>query len=108
MTTLRRYSLVGQIAVAVVIASGAINTRLIVHAWPLDWRSSYQFMLAAKIGLVAVITFVALVNRYRVAPLLRGDARRAAALLSRNIWVELALGAGVLALVSAFATLDPA
>lgn len=108
MDALRRYSLVGQIAVALVIVTGAINTRLILHAWPLDWRSPYQGLLAAKIALVGPMAVVALVNRYRLAPLLRDDARRAAAKLARNVWIELALGGCVLALVTVFATLDPA
>ena len=107
MTTLRRYSLVGQIAVAAVIATGAINTRLIVHAWPLNVISPYRELLAMKIGLMAAMAALALFNRYRLAPRLSREPAAAARALSISILVELAAGSAVIALVSAFATFDP-
>jgi copper resistance protein D len=109
LIALRRYSLVGHFAVPIVIVTGIVNTRLVLRAWPLDPASPYQLLLAIKIALVAFMALLALYNRYRVAPL-PGGAPDDSALsrLSANVVIELALGGFVLALVSAFATFDPA
>ena len=106
-TALRRYSGLGHFAVASVIATGIVNTRLVLRGWPLDPSSPYQVLLAAKIALVAAMALLALFNRYRLAPRLAVAPDAAAHALSTNIVIELALGGVVLALVSAFATFDP-
>ena len=74
---LRRFSAAGQVIVALVIASGAINTILTLGRWPIDWTSPYQAMLAAKIALVAAMVGLALTNRYALVPKIVGQPQRA-------------------------------
>jgi putative copper resistance protein D len=107
LIALRRYSLAGHFAVAAVIVTGIVNTRLALHAWPLDLASPYQLLLGLKIAVVAIMALLALFNRYRIVPLLASAPDLALGRLSANVVAELALGAAALALVSAFATFDP-
>jgi putative copper resistance protein D len=96
---LRRFSRSGHVAVVLVIASGVVNTVLVLGRWPLAPRSPYQMLLAAKIVLVASMTGLALVNRYVFVPDIRKQPDRAIARIRAGIYAELALGAGVLILV---------
>ena len=61
---LRRFSTAGHAAVALVIATGVLNTLMILGRWPTDLQSPYQALLFAKILLVAAMTVLALANRY--------------------------------------------
>jgi copper resistance protein D len=55
LTILRRFSEAGQFAVALVVATGAINTWLIVGGWPMNLQSPYQRLLLTKILLVCAM-----------------------------------------------------
>ena len=105
---LRRFSRAGHVAVALVIASGVVNTILVLGRWPLDPGSPYQVLLAAKIALVAGMTGLALVNRYVFVPDIRKQPDRAIIRIRAGTYAELASGAGVLILVAFFGLLDPA
>ena len=98
---LSRFSGLGHIAVAVTSLTGIINTGLTLGGWPVDFRSPYQLLLAVKIGLVAIMLSIALLNRYVLTP------RLAVRGLIIGTSAELLLGAAIIALVSAFATYDP-
>jgi putative copper resistance protein D len=100
-TALMRFSTTGHVAVALVIASGVINTILILGRWPSDWSSPYQAMLASKIILVGIMVAVATVNRYAF---LTSGAVRA---LRLGTVTEIALGLCVVGLVSVFGMLEP-
>ena len=105
---LRRFSTAGHDVVALVVASGVVNTILVLGSWPTDGSSPYQAMLAAKIALVAMMVGLATVNRYTLAPgiaSLRSNAVRA---MRRATFAEIALRLGVVALVAVFGMLDPA
>ena len=103
---LRRFSGLGHVAVAAVLATGIVNTFVILGHLPLDLSSPYQTSLAVKIAAVLIMVLLALYNRYRLVPRLAlGPAAGLA--LSRNTTIEIGLGAIVLALVSAFATFEP-
>ena len=103
---LRRFSGLGHAAVAAVLATGIVNTFMILGRPPTNFASPYQASLAMKILTVATMILLALYNRYRLAP--RAALKHEAALaLSRNTAIEIGLGGVVLALVSAFATFDP-
>ncbi len=106
-TALRRFSGAGHLAVALVIATGAANTALILGHLPDSLHSPYQALLALKIGVVGLMLLVALANRYIFVPRLPADGPRAVNAIRRGTLLELGLGAAVLALVSVFATLDP-
>lgn len=73
MIALRRFSMAGHLAVALVIATGAANTALILGKLPVNQTSPYQLLLAAKIILVFAMSAIALINRYVFVPqLVRG------------------------------------
>jgi putative copper resistance protein D len=103
-----RFSTAGHVAVAVVIASGAINTGLVLGTWPWHWASLYQFLLSLKIALVALMALAALVNRYVLVPRMRRESAAGARWFGRLVLTEITLGLLVLVLVSWFATLEPA
>ena len=76
-TALRRFSSAGHLAVALAIATGIVNTVLVLGRWPTDFTSTYQMLLVAKIALVAGMTGLALVNRYIFVPRMVTEPDRA-------------------------------
>jgi putative copper resistance protein D len=104
---LRRFSTAGHIAVALVIATGIANTVLVLQRWPTDFTSTYQMLLVAKIACVAGMTALALMNRYILVPGMLTQPERAIIQIRNGTYAELALGAGVLALVAFLGILDP-
>jgi copper resistance protein D len=107
-TALRRFSSAGHLAVALVIATGIANTVLVLQRWPTDLTSPYQMLLVAKIACVAGMTGLALMNRYVFVPGMSTQPDRAILRIRNGTYAELALGAGVLALVAFLGILDPA
>ena len=57
--------------------------------------------------LVGLMVLLALVNRYVLVPRMSGGSTDAVDMYARLVGVEIALGFGVLGLVSWFATLEP-
>ncbi|GAB2909674.1 copper homeostasis membrane protein CopD [Paralcaligenes ginsengisoli] len=102
-----RFSSIGHFAVIAVVVSGLVNIGLVLGAWPLQWSSIYQRLLLVKIMLVGLMTLLALVNRYVLVPRMNSDSTNAVNMFARLVGVEIALGLGVLGLVSWFATLEP-
>ncbi|MGQ8774432.1 copper homeostasis membrane protein CopD [Serratia sp. NA_112.1] len=107
VTTLIRFSHWGHLAVALVLLTGVINSLIILGSWPLDVDSSYQRLLLFKTGLVALMVMVALANRYAIVPAMSSMPQLAQRGLVLACWIEVGLGAGVLLLVSLFATYAP-
>ena len=107
-TALRRFSSAGHLAVALVIATGIANTVLVLQRWPTDFTSTYQMLLVTKIAFVAGMTGLAVINRYIFVPRMPRQSDRAIIQIRNGTYAELALGAGVLALVAFLGILDPA
>ena len=107
ITTLIRFSSWGHLAVALVLASGVINSIIILGDTALTLTSTYQILLLCKVILVMFMIIVALINRYIIVPLLRQLPAKAHYWLVINSYVEIILGAAVLLLVSIFATMAP-
>jgi putative copper resistance protein D len=105
-TALRRFSTAGQWIVALVVATGIANTWLILGGPPGNWSSPYQLLLALKLLLVATMIALALANRYALMPRIAA-ARGTLLAIRRGALIEFALGAAVVALVSAFGIFDP-
>lgn len=105
---LRRFSTSGHVAVASVVATGIANTLLVLGRWPTDLSSPYQALLACKIGLVLLMTALALANRYIVVPRMKRRHSRSAAALRQATVAEITLSFGVVGLVSVFGLLEPA
>jgi copper resistance protein D len=102
-----RFSFFGQFVVAAIIATGIVNIALTSGHAPLPPATPYRVLLDAKIVVVAAMIGFAVFNRYRLAPRL-GTKAYALAALRLTSAIEVALGTVVVALVSAFALLDPA
>ena len=101
-----RFSTLGIASVAALLASGIVNSWMLLST-PRDLiATDYGRLLFLKIGLFAAMLVIAAVNRFHLTPRLAGaPARRA---LMRNSLTETALGAGLLLLVGALGTMQPA
>lgn len=106
IATMMRFSRYGHFAVAGVVLTGIINT-LMVQGNVLPWNSAWGRMLLLKCALVALMVVIALVNRYVLVPRLSLKNDTARQQFIRMTWVEVGLGALVLAAVSVFATWEP-
>jgi copper resistance protein D len=101
------FSYWGQLIVAAIVLTGAVNIALTSHRPPIPPTTPYRTLLIAKLVVVAVMILLALTNRFVLAPRLKTSANALAALRATSL-VEVALGCVVVALVSVFALLDPA
>ncbi|ART62664.1 copper homeostasis membrane protein CopD [Kushneria marisflavi] len=106
LDALIRFSSAGHLAVALVVLTGMANTWLVVGGLPLEPGALYQQALWIKVGLVGLLTAMALFNRYRLVPRLSRDAG-ALTFLRRVSIAEILVLMGVVALVSWFGTLSP-
>ncbi|WP_034915366.1 copper homeostasis membrane protein CopD [Erwinia sp. 9145] len=107
ISTLMRFSRYGHLAVSLTILSGIINARILL-GWPPSSFRLYSQLLLAKVLLVALMSGIALINRYLLVPRFRrreGTSRRSFMILTV---AELLIAGAALALVSLFATLEPA
>lgn len=112
---LEGFSGVGSLAVAVLLASGLVNSAFLVGLRPVEAivTSLYGQLLLAKIALFGLMLLLAATHRFRLTPRL-GLALRtgqrsepALAALRRSLLLETALGVGVLALVSVLGAIAP-
>lgn len=107
LVALRRFSNMGYVAVALVVATGLTNSALIAGLWPIQWTAAYPRLLLAKLVLVAGMILVACVNGFRFAPALRRGKPGAGDSLTTGTIVEIVLAVAVVALVGLFGLLDP-
>jgi copper resistance protein D len=105
-----RFSQIGYAAVALLAATGAVNTLLLVGSIQALVGTPYGRLLGLKILLFLAMVTVALFNRFRLLPRLRREAQASAAAtaLARSVLFEQALGFAVLAVVSVLGTWPPA
>jgi len=101
------FSFWGQFVVAAIVLTGGVNIALTSGRPPFPPTTPYRAMLIAKIVLVAIMISLAVFNRYVLVPKLKPGAT-ALAVIRATSAAEVLLGSVVVALVSAFALLDPA
>lgn len=102
----QRFSVLGTIAVGVLLASGLANGWYLI-ATPRDLLATdYGRLLLFKIALFAAMVTIAAVNKYRLTP--RLAAPRSFLALQLNTAAEIVLGLGVLLLAGALGGMDPA
>jgi copper resistance protein D len=109
----RRFSTLGIISVGVVLATGFINSWILIGSLRGLVRTDYGQIVLLKVVLFAAMLSVAGVNRMRLTPRLGdppGSAPQVEALrkLKRNIVIEIVIGLGVFAVVGVLGTLHPA
>jgi putative copper resistance protein D len=101
------FSFWGQFVVAAIVLTGGVNIVLTSGRPPVPPTTPYRALLDAKIVLAGIMIALALYNRFVLLPQLKPSARTLAVLRLTGA-AEVALGSVVVALVSAFALLDPA
>lgn len=112
--SLAGFSSMGSLLVALIVASGLINSFFLVGWNPLQIATTrYGQVLALKLVLFSIMLGLATANRFRHTPRLAEAIRKgepttpALSSLRQSIMIETAMGAGVLALVSWLGTLAP-
>ena len=109
----RRFSNVGIVSVGSLLATGAINSWILVGSFRGLIATDYGLLVLGKIALFTIMTSIAAVNRLRLTPRLSetpGSSLQVGAShgLIRNVVIEITLGLTVFALVGVVGTLHPA
>ena len=104
-----RFSTLGVIAVGSLLATGLVNTYVLVGSVPALVATDYGQLLLVKIGLFVAMVCIAAFNRLRLAPRLSsaGIGAGAQRQLQRNSLIEAAMGVLILVIVGALGTLPP-
>lgn len=110
---IRRFSIIGMISVAVLIASGTVHVWILVGSVRALLATDYGRLLLLKLAAFAIMIGFAAVNRLSLTPQLAvgaKDSARAPALaaLRRNTLIEIALALAIFAIVAVLGTLHPA
>lgn len=106
----RRFSLLGIVAVATLVLSGAINAWIIVRSFQVLLATAYGQLLLVKIAVVVVMVAFAAVNRLWLTPQLAATAvsdSHPSQQLARNSTIEIALGLAVFTIVAALGLQHP-
>ena len=105
----RCFSIVGIISVAVILATGVINTYEILGTMAFSIGTDYNRLLLVKIALFIVMVCIAAVNRQRLTPRLSGEGDRVRAIrqLERNSLIEAGLGLLILGIVAVLGRIPP-
>ena len=107
---LARFSLVGFVAVLLIVASGLLNTWFLVGSFDALLHTTYGQVLMVKVACFLFMVALALFNRLFVMPQLAGagDGEASLQLLLRSVVAEQIFAILVVASVSLLGTLAPA
>lgn len=105
---LQRFSGMGSIAVAVLVASGLANAWFLVGSWSHLANTTYGQLLLLKISLFVGMLCLAAANRFWLVPSLARKRPQSLIRLRRHVLWEQILGALVLVIVSVIGTIEPA
>jgi putative copper resistance protein D len=106
-----RFSTLGIVSVGMILASGMVNSWILVGSLHALTATEYGRLLMLKIALFAAMLLIAGVNRFWLTPQLAlrsGIELRALRRLVRNSVIEIALGLAIFAIVGALGTMHPA
>jgi copper resistance protein D len=108
-----RFSVLGLISVAALILSGIVNAWILVGSVRGLLVTDYGRLLLLKLAAFATMIGFAGINRFWLTPRLEpvskaGIYPRALSALSRNTFIEIALGLAIFAMVGVLGTLHPA
>ena len=103
------FSQMGYAAVAVIALTGSLNTLILVGSAGALVDTAYGRLLALKIALYLTMVAIALVNRFRLSPMVLRERMTGtpAAALYRSVLIEQAVGVAVLVAVSVLGTWPP-
>ena len=105
---LRRFGVLGVVAVSVVLASGLASLAFVAAQARWSLAAAYLGVLLGKLAVVAGLLVVAAVNRFWLTPLAKTDSAAALPLLRRSILIEQGLAMLAVATVAVLGQLDPA
>jgi len=110
---LSRFSGMAYLAVAALLASGAINGFFLIGSWSALVGTSYGELLLSKLGLFGLMLCLAASNRFWLVPALAkapaaGESDLVLTQLGRHILAEQILGILITGIVSLLGTLAPA
>ncbi|MET4384857.1 putative copper resistance protein D [Bradyrhizobium sp. F1.4.3] len=103
-----RFSIMGMVSVVTLVATGLINTVILVGSVHALFVTGYGQLLLLKLVLFALMLILALINRFSVTPRLAPSGNDALRRLTRNSTIELALGLAILTVVGGLGTMHPA
>lgn len=103
-----RFSMLGVICVTTLLTSGVVNTYYLVGSVPALIGTGYGQLLLLKLVFVLSMLVLAAINRWELVPRLVTDDRGAARRIARHSATEAGLGLGVIAIVAALGTMEPA
>jgi copper resistance protein D len=109
-TAALRFSTLGIVCVAVLLASGSVNTWYLAGSTAALTQTDYGRLVLTKIVLFLIMVAIAAVNRYRLTPQLveiRDRQQSALHLLRRNVAIEIAVGATIIAVVAVLGVTPP-
>ena len=112
---LARYSILGIACVGSLVATGAVNTRVLVGSTSALFGTPYGQLLLLKLGLFSAMVAIAAINRQRLRPRLCAAIRigsvreqsTALVWLGRNVIAELCIGISVLFVAGALGVTAP-
>jgi copper resistance protein D len=107
----QRFSTLGILSVGALLATGLVNSWILVGSIEGLVRTDYGHLVLAKTAIFGAMVSVATVNRWRLTPQVSEPASshaRALSHLTRNIIIEIMLGLSAFAVVGALGTLHPA
>lgn len=106
---LRAFALIGSVTVALLIATGIINSAMIIGlpALPGALGATYGRLLALKVAAFLVMLLLAANNRFNLTPAYERSAHAARPALVRAISVEILLAFAILLLVGWLGMIDP-
>jgi copper resistance protein D len=108
-----RFSTLGIVSVGTILATGIVNSGILVGSLHALTATEYGRLLVLKICLFAIMVLIATVNRLWLTPQLAlrsasAPPRRVLRRLARNSIIEIALGLAIFAIVAALGTMHPA
>jgi putative copper resistance protein D len=103
----RRFSTLGVVCVAALLASGVVNTYYLVGSIAALIGTAYGQLLLLKLAIVGAMLAVASVNRWKLVPRLAARDSDAAGRIARHSAIEAVLGLGVIVVVAALGTMEP-
>ncbi|MGA8398724.1 MAG: copper homeostasis membrane protein CopD, partial [Stellaceae bacterium] len=108
---LPHFSQIGYVAVALLAITGTVNSVMLVGSLGAFVTTPYGRLLGVKIGLFLAMVGLALGNRFRLMPRLRGPQEAIVVplrTLARSVLAEQAIGLAILAVVAVLGTWPPA
>jgi len=104
----RRFSIMSLTCVALLIASGLVNSWILVGSIANIWRTPYGRTLAVKAALFLAMIAIGAMNLLVLKPRLNTQSDTDARRLRRNVAIELAMGTAVMIAVGLLGLMQPA